>query len=131
MTDKQHVDEELDETVFITLTLEDGEELKCEFLGILEYKDKEYIAVLPENDEEFWIYEYSENDDETFEIDNVEDEAIFAAVGKLFEEQFDAEDAEYEDEDDEDENEDDEDDEDDDDEEKEHDCDCEDCDCKH
>lgn len=111
MTDKQFVDEVLNDPVFLTLTLEDGQELKCEVLSYLEYKGKEYIAVLPEDEEEFWIYEYSENDDDTLNIDNVEDEKIFAAVGKLFEEIFDA-DEDFED-----------DDEDDDD-----DCDCDDCD---
>lgn|SRR5690554_6218011 len=113
MTDKQFVDVVLDEPDFLTLTLENGQEMKCEVLSSLEYKGKEYIAVLPEDEEEFWIYEYSENDDGTLNIDNVEDEKIFVAVGKLFEERFDAdEDFDFDfDEDDED------------------DCDCDDCDC--
>lgn len=94
MTDKhidKHIDENIDEPFTLTLTLEDGKELNCEVLATLEHNGKEYIAVLPENEEDFWIYEYSENEDETLEIKNIDDDGIFDEVGKAFEEMFDAE----------------------------------------
>ncbi len=91
MTDKQQMEEILDEPLTLTLTLDDGKELNCEVLATLEHNDKEYIAVLPENEDEFWIYEYSENEDGTLNIDNIEDDSVFDEVGKAFEEMFDAE----------------------------------------
>ncbi len=91
MTDKQHIEEINDEPLTLTLTLEDGKELNCEVLATLEHNDKEYIAVLPENEDEFWIYEYSENEDGTLNINNIDDDDIFDEVGKAFEEMFDAE----------------------------------------
>ncbi|MBI9032502.1 DUF1292 domain-containing protein [bacterium] len=92
MTDKQQMEEVLEEPLTLTLTLEDGKELNCEVLATLELNDKEYIAVLPENEEEFWIYEYAENEDGTLSINNIEDDDIFDQVGEAFEEMFDEED---------------------------------------
>ncbi len=91
MTDKQQIEEIIDEPLTLTLTLEDGKELNCEVLATLEHNDKEYIAVLPENEEDFWIYEYSENEDGTLNINNIDDDNIFDEVGKAFEDMFDAE----------------------------------------
>ncbi len=83
--------EVVDEPITLTLTLENGQELKCEVIGTLEVDGKDYIAVLPENEEDFWIYEYTENEDETLDIQNIEDEELFQKVGHAFEEMFDAE----------------------------------------
>ncbi len=91
MTDKQQIEEIIDEPLTLTLTLEDGKELNCEVLATLEHNDKEYIAVLPENEQDFWIYEYSENEDGTLNINNIDDDNIFDEVGKAFEDMFDAE----------------------------------------
>ncbi len=91
MTDKQQMDETMEGPLTLTLTLEDGKELNCEVLASLEHNDKEYIAVLPEDEDEFWIYEYSENEDGTLNINNIEDDDTFDEVGKAFEEMFDAE----------------------------------------
>jgi len=91
MTDKQQIDEIIDEPLTLTLTLEDGKELNCEVLATLEIDNKEYIAVLPENEDEFWIYEYSENEDGTLNINNIDDDNLFDKVGKAFEDMFEAE----------------------------------------
>ena len=92
MTDRQQIDEIIDEPLTLTLTLEDGKELNCEVLATLEHNDKEYIAVLPEDEDEFWIYEYSENEDGTLSINNIEDDNMFDEVGKAFEDMFDEDD---------------------------------------
>ena len=91
MTDKQQMEEVIEEPLTLTLTLEDGKELNCEVLATLELNEKEYIAVLPENEDEFWIYEYSENEDGTLSINNIEDDSIFDEVGAAFENMFDNE----------------------------------------
>jgi len=117
MTDKQQIDEIIDEPLTLTLTLEDGKELNCEVLATLELDDKEYIAVLPEDEDEFWIYEYSENEDGTLSINNIDDDDTFDKVGEAFEKMFDEEedvDAMLDEDDDDD---------------HECDCDCEDDDC--
>ena len=35
---------------FITLEYDDGTELECEILGVFEAEDKEYIALIPQDD---------------------------------------------------------------------------------
>jgi len=117
MTDKQQMDETMEGPLTLTLTLEDGKELNCEVLATLELDDKEYIAVLHENEDEFWIYEYSENEDGTLSINNIDDDDTFDTVGEAFEKMFDEEedvDAMLDEDDDDD---------------HECDCDCEDDDC--
>ena len=94
MSVEQEIKEVNDSPLTLTLTLDDGSELTCEVIGSLEHGGKEYIAVLPEGEENFWIYEYRENEDDTLEIDNIDDEDLFAEIGKSFEELFSEEDGE-------------------------------------
>ena len=70
----------------ITLTLEDDSEMVCIVLGIFECEDQEYIALLPEDEEDgedVFIYKYKEINEEEVE-----------KVSKTFEEIFDDEDEE-------------------------------------
>ena len=64
--DHDHDVEELGlETV--TLTLDDDTELECAVIGIFDVEGiegKEYIALLPEDDETVLIYEYKELENE-------------------------------------------------------------------
>ena len=54
----------------MTLTLEDGSELTCGVISIFPVKDKQYIALLPLNDEneseegEVYLYQFVELDEE-------------------------------------------------------------------
>ena len=91
MTDKHEIEENIDEPLTLTLTLEDGKELNCEVLATLEHNEKEYIAVLPQDEDDFWIYEYSENEDGSLNINNIEDDSLFEEIGKAFEDMFEAE----------------------------------------
>lgn len=88
MTDKHEIEENIDEPLTLTLTLEDGKELNCEVLATLEHNEKEYIAVLPQDEDDFWIYEYSENEDGSLNINNIEDDSLFEEIGKAFEKMF-------------------------------------------
>lgn len=99
----------------MTLLLEDNTEVKCIVLGTFEleeFEGKEYIALISEDGESSFVYEYSEADNEAgFELSNIESdeefEAVIAAVDEMLdiddddEYEFDDDDEyEYEDEDD-------------------------------
>ncbi|MDQ0507717.1 Uncharacterized protein conserved in bacteria [Aedoeadaptatus ivorii] len=94
--DHQHEGEELD---VITLTLEDDSELDCAVIGVFEFEDKEYIALMPldgdeiDEDASVLIYEYDEIDENEMELVFIEEEDRFNKVAEEFERLF-AEDVE-------------------------------------
>ena len=93
---------------YMTLKLEDDTEVRCIVLGtfeIDEYEGKEYIALVSEDGEESFIYEYREADNEDgFELDNIESdeefEAVVSAIDEILndEEEWDEEYEEYDEE---------------------------------
>lgn len=73
------------ETEKMTLVLDDDSELMCDVLGIFDVEDTEYIALLPEGDEEVLIYRYITNDsEEGFELQNIESDEEYDKVGDIF-----------------------------------------------
>ena len=96
--DHDHDHEEMD---IIYLTLEDDTELECEVLGIFEVENKEYIALLPlEEEADVLLYRYEEINEEEFNLAQIEDEEEFDLISEAFNALF-LEDAEFEFEDDE------------------------------
>ncbi len=92
--DMEELNEELDT---ITLTLDDDTELQCSILGVFDVEgieDKEYIALLPENDETVLIYQYKELEDEEIELLTIEDDDEFDKVSAAFDSLFDEEEEE-------------------------------------
>ncbi len=73
-------EEEMD-TMF--LTLDDDTEVECGILGVFEVEGKEYIALLPINDETVLIYEYKEVDDD-IELGLIESDEEFEKVSNAF-----------------------------------------------
>lgn len=69
----------------IHLTLDDDTELDCAVLGIFEVEDDEYIALLPEGEEEVLIYKYKELENDEFDLIPIEDEDEFNVVAEAFE----------------------------------------------
>lgn len=70
----------------MTLTLDDDTEVECGILGVFEVEGiegKEYIALLPLDGEEVYLYEYRENGEE-IELDVIEDDADFEKVSHAF-----------------------------------------------
>lgn len=64
----------------------------CIVLGIFECENEEYIALLPEDEEDgedVFIYKYKEIDEEEVELDIIESEEEFEKVSKTFEELLD------------------------------------------
>lgn len=74
-----------EEIEVIYLTLDDDTELECEVLGIFGVEDKEYIALLPmEEDADVLLYSYEEIDEEEFNLGQIEDEEEFDIVAEAF-----------------------------------------------
>ncbi|MCI8341865.1 MAG: DUF1292 domain-containing protein [Firmicutes bacterium] len=86
-------DHEHDEMETMTLTLDDDTELECGIIGVFEVEDKEYIALLPVDDETVLIYEYSENGEE-IELGLIEDDIVFEKVSNTFYDLWEEEDSE-------------------------------------
>ena len=87
MADDKILDnEEFDDAEYITLQFDDSEDIECEILGIFDFEEKEYIALLPQDgSDDVYIYEYKEIDDEEFDLIDIEDDALFERVAAEFE----------------------------------------------
>ncbi|MDP8232263.1 MAG: DUF1292 domain-containing protein [Candidatus Zophobacter franzmannii] len=92
--DHDHTEEELNEQFFIDMELDDGSMVKCEVLGTIEIEKIDYIAVLPEKGESFWVYRFTEHED-SLEFINISDEAEFKKVVDTFEEVLNEEDGDF------------------------------------
>ena len=88
MEEKDLIAEE--ETSFITLTDENGVEAEFEFMECIEYQGKEYIVLLPADEEsaEVVILEVVPVDEETEDYISVEDLSILEAVYAIFKDHF-------------------------------------------
>lgn len=67
----------------LVITLDDDTEVECNVIGIFEVEDKEYIALLPIDDETVLLYQYDETDDNV-ELSSIEDDDEFKAVTDAF-----------------------------------------------
>ena len=82
------------EEVTVTLTLDNDEELECAVLTIYEVDGKEYIALLPlnedgeEKDGDVYLYRYLEVDGEPT-LENIEDDDEYEAAADAFDEWLD------------------------------------------
>lgn len=77
-----------EEMQFINLTLDDGTETECGVIGVFEVEDKDYIALLSEDDDVL-LYRFEEIDEESIDLLRIEDDAEFELVAEAFEELFD------------------------------------------
>ncbi|MFU0827177.1 MAG: DUF1292 domain-containing protein [Lachnoclostridium sp.] len=81
----------------VTLTLDDGTELECEVLCIFPVGEKDYIALIPaddndnEDDGEIFLYQFIEHENDEIELLNIEDDDEFEAVSDAFDEIMDSE----------------------------------------
>ena len=82
----------------ITLTMDDNEEVDCAVLGIFDVEDKEYIALLPNDSEDVFIYIYNETDDGEVSLENIESQDDFDKISAVFMEIIENEEDETEDE---------------------------------
>lgn len=87
------------ESLTVTLTLENNEELECAVLNIFEADEKEYIALLPldENgdntDCQIYLYRFIDNgEEEEPGLENIEEDEEFDRVSAIFNEWLDTQD---------------------------------------
>ena len=89
MADEKNLNEE--EEMTVTLTLDDDTEVECVVLTIFTAGDRDYIALLPMEGEdseegEVYLYRYSETEDGTPVLDNIEDDDEYEIVADAFDE---------------------------------------------
>lgn len=87
---EEDMDEEMD---MITLSMEDGSEVPCLVLGIVEVEGQDYIALLPADEEmlergegEGFIFRYFEGEDGAPILEGIEDDEEFAMVSAVLDE---------------------------------------------
>ncbi|MBM6685347.1 DUF1292 domain-containing protein [Faecalicatena contorta] len=83
--------EQQNEEITVTLTLDNDEVLECAVLTIYEAGGRQYIALLPldENGEEegdVYIYRYIETDPENPDLENIEDDEEYEIAADAFDE---------------------------------------------
>lgn len=92
MADEKNLNEE--EEMTVTLTLDDDIEVECVVLTIFTAGERDYIALLPMEGEdseegEVYLYRYSETEDGTPVLDNIEDDDEYEIVADAFDEMLD------------------------------------------
>ncbi|MDE5587799.1 MAG: DUF1292 domain-containing protein [Acetatifactor sp.] len=87
-----------DEEMTVELELDDGTNVNCAVITIITVNSKDYIVLLPLNEEgenedgEVWFYRYSENPDDPNEepvLDYIDDDDEYEAVADAFDEYLD------------------------------------------
>ena len=81
---------EEEETEILTMTDENGNEVEFEYLDCLEYEGKEYLVLMPNEEDanEIVILEVEPVDEEIENYLAVEDEAVLNAVYAMFKEKY-------------------------------------------
>ena len=79
-----------EEASVLTLTDENGDEVEFEYLDCVEYLGKEYLVLMPidENSSEIVILEVVPVDEENENYISVQDEAVLEAVYDIFKEKY-------------------------------------------
>ncbi|NME81665.1 DUF1292 domain-containing protein [Clostridium sp. SM-530-WT-3G] len=69
----------------MNLSLDDGTELQCKVIDIIEFNSKYYIALVNEDGHRAFMYEYhEEKDSDDFELLNIDNEETFNKVKEIF-----------------------------------------------
>ena len=93
MAEKNQFNNLDDDDMFVTLDLDDGSSVECQILTIFEAEGRDYIALLPldengdENEDgEVFIYRYSEDEEGNPSLENIEDDDEYEVVADRFDE---------------------------------------------
>ncbi|WMJ75714.1 MULTISPECIES: DUF1292 domain-containing protein [unclassified Sedimentibacter] len=77
------------EEEIMTITLEDGTEMECAIIAIFPVGEKDYIALLPlenQEDGEVFLYGFEEHEDGSFELLSIESDEEYEKVTTAFDE---------------------------------------------
>ena len=92
----QPKDSEFKDRDTMTLDLDDGGKLECIVLNVFPVNNREYIALLPMNDEghveedaQIFLYRFEELGDEEVNLETIEDDDEFELVSDYFDEMLD------------------------------------------
>ena len=79
-----------EEVSILTLTDENGADVEFEYLDCIDYEGKEYLVLMPADDEanEIVILQVEPVDEENENYLSVSDEAVLNAVYEIFKEKF-------------------------------------------
>ena len=88
--ENENIMEMEEEVSILTLTDENGNDVNFEYLDCIEYQGKEYLVLMPEEEEanELIILEVEPVDEEVENYLAVEDEAVLEAVYGIFKEKY-------------------------------------------
>ena len=79
---------EEEEVSILTLTDENGQDVDFEYLDCIDYQGKEYLVLMPVDEDEIVIMEVEPVDEENENYLAVEDEAVLDAVYGMFKEKY-------------------------------------------
>ena len=92
----QPKDSEFKDRDTMTLDLDDGGKLECIVLNVFPVNNREYIALLPMNDEghveedaQIFLYRFEELGDDEVNLETIEDDDEFELVSGYFDEMLD------------------------------------------
>ena len=92
----QPKDSEFKDRYTMTLDLDDGGKLECIVLNVFPVNNREYIALLPMNDEghveedaQIFLYRFEELGDDEVNLETIEDDDEFELVSDYFDEMLD------------------------------------------
>ena len=90
MENENLIPEEEEEVSILTLTDENGQDTDFEYLDCIEYQGKEYLVLMPAEEEssEIVILEVEPVDEELENYLSVSDEAVLDAVYGIFKERY-------------------------------------------
>ena len=90
MENENLIPEEEEEVSILTLTDENGQDTDFEYLDCIEYQGKEYLVLMPAEEEssEIVILEVEPVDEELENYLSISDEAVLDAVYGIFKEKF-------------------------------------------
>lgn len=102
MAEKNTMQNNEEEDMFVTLDLDDGTQAECRILTIFDVDDQDYIALLPLDEKgepnaegEVFIYRYFEDEEGNPSLENILSDDEYEAVADRFDELLDE--AEFED----------------------------------
>ena len=92
----QPKDSEFKDRDTMTLDLDDGGKLECIVLNVFPVNNREYIALMPMNDEghveedaQIFLYRFEELGDDEVNLETIEDDDEFELVSDYFDEMLD------------------------------------------
>jgi len=95
MGNNEIIENENDDELIVTLTLDDDVTMDCQVVTVFNVEDQEYIALLPMEGPEkdtgnVYLYRYTANGDDEPELENIEDDDEYERASDAFDEYLDS-----------------------------------------